>query len=55
MKCKECGSKLDITTENIMIFDYETLYKCDVCHACYSEEEISKELEKVYWEGRNMK
>lgn len=52
MKCRECGSRIDLTTENIMIFEYETFYKCDKCATSYSEEEIKKELERIYWEGR---
>lgn len=55
MRCKECGSKLVITTDTMMIFSYETLYKCEICQTCYSEEEMNKELEKIYWEGRNRK
>lgn len=49
MKCKECGSKINITVDNLMIFSYQAFFKCEKCQTCYSEEEINKELEKIYW------
>ena len=55
MKCKECGNRINLTTDNLMMFDYETFFKCDKCQTDYSEEEFDKELEKVYWEGRSRK
>lgn len=40
MKCKECHKEFDVEFNNMMVFEYSTIFNCPHCHKGYMEEEV---------------